>query len=253
MELRVLGAFGAEGLGQRPSTFLVNDRTLVDAGNVTGAIGPDDQRRVGCALISHAHLDHVAGLAFLAETLAVLGAPPVTIASIAPVVDGLRSSLFNDVLWPDFTRLPDPARPAVTFRTLVEGESQRVGDLHVTPIRVHHSVPSVGFIVHDGTRGFVYSGDTGPTEALWTAARRVPGIGAVILECAFPNRLTAVAEASGHMTPERIGRELEKVPDDVPVWIFHIKPQFLAETVDELSRVGRGRVSPIEQGRTYTI
>ena len=36
MNIRVLGAFGSEGPGQRPSAFLVNDRTLVDAGSVSG-------------------------------------------------------------------------------------------------------------------------------------------------------------------------------------------------------------------------
>ena len=35
MKIRVLGAFGGEGLGHRPSAFLVNDRTLLDAGTVS--------------------------------------------------------------------------------------------------------------------------------------------------------------------------------------------------------------------------
>ena len=35
MKLRVLGAFGGEGLGHRPTAFLINDRTLIDAGTVS--------------------------------------------------------------------------------------------------------------------------------------------------------------------------------------------------------------------------
>jgi len=51
-----------------------------------------------------------------------------------------------------------------------------------------------------------YSGDTGPTEALWQAARGVHGLGAIILECAFPNRLEGLAKIARHMTPELIRR-----------------------------------------------
>ena len=32
VRLKVLGAYGSEGPGQRPSAFLVDDRVLVDAG-----------------------------------------------------------------------------------------------------------------------------------------------------------------------------------------------------------------------------
>src|SRR5207249_1228155 len=108
---------------------------------------------------------------------------------------------FNNVVWPDFARIPDTMTPVVKYRALVEEAEQRVGDLWVTPVPVTHTVPTAGFVVHDGARGFVYSGDTGPTQALWAAARGLTGIRAVILECAFPNRLAAIAKAANHMTP----------------------------------------------------
>ncbi len=128
-----------------------------------------------------------------------------------------------------------------------------MGELWVTPVAVTHTVPTVGFIIHDGTRGFVYSGDTGPTRALWSAARGLTGIRAVILECAFPNRLATVAEAARHMTPALIQREIDKLPPDIPVWIYHVKPQFHEETADELARLGGGRVMMLEQDKTYSL
>ena len=254
MKLRVLGAFGSEGLGQRPSAFLVNDRVLVDAGSVSGALTVPEQLEVEHALISHSHLDHVTGLAFLSETLACCGARrPVTVASTEPIVDALKKSVFNNVVWPDFARIPDATTPVLKYRTLVEEAEQRVGELWVTPVAVTHTVPTVGFVIHDGTRGFVYSGDTGPTKALWSAARGLTSIRAVILECAFPSRLAALAEAARHMTPALIQRELDKLPPDVPIWIYHVKPQFFEETADELSRLGGGRVMMMEQDKTYSL
>src|SRR2546425_835555 len=91
------------------------------------------------------------------------------------------------------------------------------------------------------------------TQALWTSLRGLTGVRAVILECAFPNRMRALADAARHMTPDLIRRELDKLPPDVPVWIFHIKPQFYQETADELSRIDAGRIVLLEQDKTYSL
>jgi ribonuclease BN (tRNA processing enzyme) len=253
MKIRVLGAYGAEGLTQRASGFLVNDRILVDGGTVTGALTVPEQIAIEHAIITHSHLDHVAGLAFLTETLACCGTSrPITIASLAPVVDALRTGVFNNVVWPDFARIPSATAPVVKYRTLVEEAEQRVGELWVMPVAVSHTVPTSGFIVHDGETGFVFSGDTGPTEALWRAARGL-NVKAVILECAFPDRLGEIAEASRHMTPGRVRREMDKLPANVPVWIYHVKPQFYEETAEELARIDGARVLMLEQDKTYSL
>jgi len=254
MKIHVLGAFGGEGLGHRPSSFLVNDKTLIDGGSVTGALTVPQQLAIEHAIVSHAHLDHVAGLVYLTETLAFceVGAA-VTISSIDPVVTALRSNVFNNTLWPDFSKIPHPDVPVVKFRTLIEDVEQRVADLWVTPIAVSHSVPAVGFVIHDGSSAVIYSGDTGPTEALWQAARSLRGLRAIILECAFPNRLGALAQVARHMTPALIRRELDKLPSDVPVWIFHVKPQLHEEVGEELARIGAPHLSILEQDRTYIV
>src|SRR5574341_1305272 len=227
MKIRVLGAFGGEGLGHRPSAFLVNDRILVDGGSVTGALSVPEQLTIEHALVSHSHLDHVAGLVYLTETLGFCetGAA-VTIAGVDPVV---------------------------RYRTLLEGVEQRVGDVWVTPVMVNHTVPTSGFVIHDGSTGVIYSADTGPTAALWQAARGLQGLRAVILECAFPNRLATLADIARHLTPTLIRRELDKLPPNVPVWIFHLKPQFHEEIAEELDRLGERRVVLLEQDRTYSI
>jgi ribonuclease BN (tRNA processing enzyme) len=202
MKVRVLGAFGSAGIGQRPSAFLINDHILVDAGTVAGSLTVPEQLAVDHAIISHIHLDHIVGLAFLTDTLSSCAEErSVTVTSIAPVVDALRDSVFNNVVWPNFAAIPSREAPVVRYRTLGEDAPQRVADLWVTPVAVSHSVPAAGFVVHSDSRAFVYSGDTGPTDALWKSLRGEPGLGAVILECAFPNRLGMLAERSKHMTP----------------------------------------------------
>ena len=213
-----------------------------------------EQVEIEYALITHAHLDHTLGLAFLTDTLAMV-APDrrVTVASIAPVVESLRVHTFNDALWPDFTTIPTGANPVLGFRTLAEEVEARVSTLCVTPVPVEHTVPTTGFVIHDGETGFVYSGDTGPTQQLWRVAREVGGIKAIIVETAFPNRLHALAKVSGHLTPDMLRREIDKMPFDVPIWVYHIKPQLFQETAEELANIDPTRIHTLEQGKTYWL
>jgi ribonuclease BN (tRNA processing enzyme) len=253
MRIRVLGASGAEAPGQRPSAFLVNRTTLVDAGSVTGALGVAEQCEVENVLVSHSHLDHIGGLAFLTETLAFDDRTrPIVVSSLDPVVTAVRDGFFNNTLWTDFSRIP-AGRPVVEYRVLADGVEEPVGDLRVTAVRVDHTVPAAGFVIHDGETGFVYSGDTGPTDALWAAARRVPHVRAVILECSFPSRMDELACVAKHFTPDLVARELPKLPPGAPVWIFHLKPQFRDETVAELRRIDGRRIVVLEQDQVLEI
>jgi cAMP phosphodiesterase len=254
MKIRVLGAFGSEGLGQRPSAFLINDHVLLDAGTVPGGLTLDEQSEIDHAVLSHAHLDHTVGLAFLTDALATaLTHRSVTAVGTAAVIEALRTHTFNNVLWPDFSAIPTPEAAVLKFRTLVDEAEQRVGDLWITPVPVDHAVPTSGFIVHDGEVGLIYSGDTGPTTRLWRAARGLRGLKAAIIETAFPSRLERLARAAGHLTPELLQREIDKLPADLAVWIFHIKPPFLQETAEELAKIDPARIHILEQGKTYTI
>src|SRR3990167_10137657 len=102
MKLQVLGAGGGERAGHRLPAFLVDDHLLLDAGGATAALSLEAQDRVDHVVLSHAHLDHSVGLAFLVDNRA-LG--PETRAVVAcaldPVLADLRAHLFNDRLWPE--------------------------------------------------------------------------------------------------------------------------------------------------------
>ncbi len=254
MKVRVLGAYGSEGPSQRPTAFLVDDRVLVDAGTVGGALPVPEQIEIEYALVSHAHLDHTVGLAFLTDTLAMV-APErrVTACSISPVLEALQTHCFNDALWPDFTTIPSPSNAVLAFRTLVEDAEARVGDLWVTPVHVEHTIPTTGYVIHNGETGFVFSGDTGPTQRIWKVAREMRGLKALIVETAFPNRLNMLARASGHLTPDMLKREMDKMPVDIPIWVYHVKPQLYQETAEELAKIDPTRIHILEQGKTYTI
>jgi cAMP phosphodiesterase len=254
MKIRILGASGAESLNSRASAFLINERTLVDAGGASAALCVDEQIAIDHVLISHCHLDHVAGLAFLSETLALCNRrKSLTVWATEEVIRTLHKSLFNDELWPNFTVLPSKEEPSVRCKVLSEGVPSVVGNLSVIAIAVNHTVPAVGFVIHDGRSGFVYSGDTGPTSALWQTARNIREIRAVFLECSYPNRLDSLAKLTKHLTPKLLQKELKKAPLDVPVLVFHIKPHFRDEIVKELEELHSTRIMLLEESKTYEL
>lgn len=255
MRLRVLGAYGSEAPnGKHPTAFLLNERILLDAGSVTSVLNVAEQDVIENVLLSHSHLDHVAGLGYLTEARALDGAErPLTLCSSAAVLTSLRNTFFNNVVWPDFSAIPSAAQPIIRYRALRLQVEHEIGGLYVTPIPVNHTVHTVGFIIREGDHSFVYSGDTGPTEALWQAARKQPEVRAVMIECSYPNRLGEVADVAKHLTPRLLEKEMAKLSPDARVMIFHIKPQFYAETAAELRRVNSERIILLEQGRTYKI
>jgi cAMP phosphodiesterase len=241
-------------MGQRPSALLVDDSVLVDAGTVGGSLSVPEQIEIQHALVTHAHLDHTVGLAFLADTFAMVAPDRHVVAcSIGPVIDTLRTHVFNDALWPNFAAIPTESAPVLGYRSMVEEGEARVGELWVTPVPVDHTIPTTGYVVHDGETGFLYSGDTGPTERIWHIAREMRGLRALIVETAFPNRMRALAQKSGHLTPDMLIREIDKMPPDIPIWIYHVKPQLFEETAEELARIDPARIHTLEQGKTYTI
>jgi cAMP phosphodiesterase len=249
----VAGCFGSEMPGFHSAGFTVNGRLLLDAGSVTSTLTWKQQLALTEVCVSHMHLDHVKELAFLIDNRAGVAPHPLVVTGAAPVIADLKRHLFNDNIWPDFTRIPSRKAPALTYRVIPEGSYSRVCGLSVKPVPVNHPVYATGFILREPGASVLYSGDTGPTEAIWKAARRLPDLKAVIVECSFPNALEQVALSSGHLTPALLARELERLGrPGVPVYLYHMKPLHLAEIARELAELNRP-VDMLRQGRTYTF
>jgi ribonuclease BN (tRNA processing enzyme) len=251
LDIRVLGPFGGSAPGCRLTTFLVGADTALDAGALTESLPLAAQRGVHRVVLTHAHFDHLASLPFLAANRLGTPGPPLEILAPEPVLDALRRHVFNDVTWPDFTRLPSAGRPTIRYRELAEGKPARVGSLTVTPWAVRHVVPAYGYVVARGGRAVVFSGDTAPTERIWAAARRTRGLAAVFLECSFENEEARLAADSLHLTPALVAEELPKLPPRIPVYLYHLKPFSLARIRREIAALGDRRLSILGTGRAF--
>src|SRR5256885_2438283 len=203
---------GSRGSHQcRTCAFLVNETVLVDAGTVGTALRLDEQKRIRHILLSHLHHDHIQGLPTLADNLVDAPDEPVTLTSIPSVLKGLQTHVFNDKVYPNFLKLPDPRHPVFVCRSLTPGKESELDGLRVTAIPVNHLVPTVGFLIRDNGSSFLYSGDTYVTEGIWKAAAREPTLKAGLIETPFPDTMAELARTTKNPTPAAFPRSVLKI------------------------------------------
>jgi ribonuclease BN (tRNA processing enzyme) len=250
MKLRVLGSAGAEFPHFNPPGFLIDDTLLLDAGTIGAVLGEEEQRALRHIFITHSHLDHVKGIPFLADNIIMRNLQhTVTVAGAAETVAAIRDHLLNNVIWPDFSRLPSVASPAITYLTLEPGKELSVDGYSVTPCRVNHSIPAVGYIVRKGGKALLYTGDTGPTEFIWEKATN---LSALIVEVSFPNEMERMALLTGHLTPSLLKTELQKIKDLPPrILVSHPKPQYYETIKIELHALGFPQIELLKDGNSY--
>ncbi|KAJ9267659.1 hypothetical protein DTO212C5_5898 [Paecilomyces variotii] len=80
---------------------------------------------IGAVLITHPHLDHLAGLA-INTPLVEAGSGPKTVAALPSVISAIKNHMFNDVIWPNLSD-EDGGAGLITYQRLVEGGNPRFG------------------------------------------------------------------------------------------------------------------------------
>ena len=235
------------------TSYLINDTVAIDAGSL-GLLGTaQEQARVQHVLITHTHLDHIASLPMFIEN-AYVGTPNcVTIHGSRAVLTCLQQDIFNDRVWPDYPRLSTAEAPFFKSSILESEKAIELEGLRITPIPVDHVVPTFGFLVEDKDTAVVIAGDTGPTEAIWEYANRVPNLKAVFLEATFPESMAWLAKLSKHLTPSLFAGEIRKLKQPPRVVAVHIKARFRAQVVSELEALKMPQVEIGEMGTVHRL
>ena len=248
MRVRVLGAYGGSSPWHRQTSFLLDGTVALDAGALTQSLSLEEQARVRSIVVTHSHLDHIASLPFLVENVFARSSGPIEVVAPKDVVSLLKDHLFNDAIWPDFTRIPNHLLPAVTFRVVEVGVPFRVDGLQALAVPVSHVVPTFGYLLWDDQACVVFSGDTGPTEALWTEARRRADLKAIFVECSFPDAMAEIAGISKPLTPATLREEMRKLPASVPVNLYHMEPPTLPQLRADVAALSDPRLRILDDG-----
>jgi cAMP phosphodiesterase len=237
MKLRILGCSGGIG-GEhlRTTSLLVDDDILIDAGTGVGDLPIDELARIDHLFLTHTHLDHIACLPLMIDSVADRRGKPLTVYGIPPVLDILRKHVFNWLVWPDFTEIPSTGKPFMRYQPIELLQPVTIGARRLTPLPVDHTVPAVGYRLDSGAGSLVFSGDTGPCDALWQSINQIDNLRHLIIECAFPDSEAPLAVLSKHLCPSMLASELRKLERQCEIHITHLKPGQMDVTMAEIER-----------------
>ena len=146
MKIEVLGCYGNVTRRCRTTAYLLNDEMLFDAGTATEVLSPERLGRISHVCLSHIHLDHIKGLCALAEERFMSDGRQVTVTADKQVIAALSEQVFNNLLWPDFTAIPDKKRAFVRLKVMGPAYTTIAG-LRVKPVPVKHRIHTTGFMV----------------------------------------------------------------------------------------------------------
>jgi ribonuclease BN (tRNA processing enzyme) len=250
MKIMVLGCSAVELPNSNLTSFLIDGKLLLDAGTIGSALDESAQWKIKYVLLTHAHLDHIKDIPFFADNISMHNINhSVTVMSIPSVIRALKKHLFNDVVWPDFTKIPSPEKPIIRLRNIETGKTFRIDGNNVTAYSVTHSAPAVGYLI-EGRKGkrLLYSGDSGPNVAIWKSLKKTR-IHGLITEVSFPNKLKNLAIKTGHLTPGLLALELKKL-DMLPerIFIAHCKPKYRDSVNRELGKLNIKNIKLLRDG-----
>jgi ribonuclease BN (tRNA processing enzyme) len=235
MKVRILGCSGGiGGRHLRTTSLLIDDDILIDAGTGVGDLTLAELAQIDHVFITHTHLDHIACLPLMADTIGDMRDKPLTVHAQAASIEILRNHIFNWSVWPDFTEIPSPENPFLRFETVKLGQPVKFGWRTITPLPANHTVPAVGYQVDSGHASLVFTGDTTACPELWQAINKISNLRYLIIETAFSNHEKKLAVMSKHLCPSMLAEELLNLQCKTELFITHLKPGQIELTMQEV-------------------
>ncbi|WP_454759625.1 hypothetical protein [Caulobacter segnis] len=232
---------------------------------------------IAAYLITHAHLDHVAGL--------VLASPDdgkKDIMGLPQVNQALADHYFNWITWPNMgDRGPPPRIAKYHYKDLEPGGAPAPipgTGMTVTAYTLSHGgVTSTAFLLRSGADAFLCLGDTGPDAVehaasladLWRAVAplvRQGRLRGMLIEVSYPDPVPD-SRLYGHLTPMWLNTELQVLRDltqddarmrALPILVTHIKPSGAPGSSRkavkrQLKEIGFFNFLIVEEGRRYAL
>ena len=214
---------------------------LIDAGTGVGDLSLAEMRQVDHVLLTHSHLDHIAALPLMVDAIAAHRSTPVRIHALQGTIDALKMHIFNNVIWPDFSKIPTPDAPFISFHPIGIGDQLRLAGKHIEVLPAVHTVPAVGYAVRPsgGAGHWVFTGDTERNPALWSRINQLD-VAMLVIETAFSNRESDLAHRSLHLSPNALAEELEHIDCGrrFPIYVTHTKPAETDLIMEEIKCLG---------------
>ncbi|HTE02307.1 MAG TPA: 3',5'-cyclic-nucleotide phosphodiesterase [Mucilaginibacter sp.] len=192
-------------------------------------------------LISHSHLDHLAGL--------IINSPDDTVKNIYAFADCIATFKSHYFTWKSWANFADegetPQLKKYHYQTLIPDNETKVENTELTvkafPLS-HSNLTSTAFLVRNNDNYILYLGDTGPDEIekshslhdLWATIApliREKKLKAMMIEVSFPDEQPDKT-LFGHLTPHWLMKEMDELEKltgtgalkGFNVVVTHVKP-----------------------------
>ena len=224
MQIKILGCSGGIGGNMRTTSLLVDDDVLIDAGTGVGDLSLDALLKIDHIFVTHPHLDHIASIPLLLDTVMGLRTEAVTVHATLEVINILKQHIFNWLIWPNFNAIPNTDTPFLRYNEICLGEVVTVNGKTITAVPANHVVPAVGYQINNGSNSLVFTGDTAGGAAFWQHVNQINNLKVLIIETAFSNAEAQLASVSKHLCPDTLASELACMQSQPAVYITHLKP-----------------------------
>lgn len=237
---------------QHLSCFVIDDCLAIDAGSLAMSTTMEQKRKIRDIVLSHAHLDHIAGLPLFVDDLFASLTEPLCVYATAEVIEVLERDVFNWAVYPRFSELENGYGAVLKYFDFKAEEEFSVRHLRIKSVEVNHKVPSVGFIIKNDKTTLAISGDTSKAERFWNEINKEEKLDALLIECAFPNEMNDLACASHHLTPKILQSEIANIKHrNCPIWVINLKPMYREQIIQQLEMLEIENLNVLEIGKIY--
>lgn len=242
MRIEVLGAFGSKLRNLGMSSFLINGKVAVDAGNIV--MKGKKIFHLEHIFLTHQHLDHIADIPYLVAESFPTRRNPLNIYASKNSIESISKHILNAEIWPDFSnmRMVNSDEASLRYVKISLNHQLDIDGLKITPFESNHTVQTFGYKVYDkkSNKSFVITGDTWKQDDVWDIANSDDSVRAVFIDVSYPRRMSELGKIAKHLSTDAFEEELLRLKrKDMKLYVYHIKPAFLGEVVKEINEIRR--------------
>lgn len=243
---------GKASARQHLMSVIIDDCVAIDAGSLAFSCTELQRRQVRDIVLTHTHLDHIAGLPLFIDDLFATLTEPIRVHATREVIEILERDIFNWAVYPRFSELMNKHGRVVEYREFKQGSEFAAQHLTIKSVAVNHKVSASGYVVSDGNTAIGITGDTAETDDIWSALNLFPNLKTLLIECAFPNEMSDLAAVSNHLTPQALERELKKFDNaECEVYVINMKPMYRDTILEQIAQLDTERLKVLEVGKVY--
>ena len=250
--ITILGTNGTKGLKGGTSSFYIDCKNVIDAGNLLIPLGVKSAE-IESIWLTHSHLDHIIDIAYILDSYFSERKKPLVLRGLASTLEAVKTHFLNDIIWPDFSKIPLGKEDGMA----IEYQPLEIGSLFtlesgctIEAIKTDHTVPSCGYVLTEADSAVLISADTFSLDGVANYVNKHSEVKTMVLECSFPTNMEHLAKVSKHLTPKILFETLHKLENrGILLYINHIKPLYKNIIIEEISLYkGSWEVEILEDG-----